>query len=243
MTTWLSLNIGNSRLHWAEFADDRLERTWHTPHLTAAEMQPLIQQLGQTELWIASVVPAQAQLWQFYAAAHLMALDQIPLRGLYPTLGLDRALALWGAVATIGAPVLVIDGGTALTMTGARDDRTLVGGAILPGLRLQFQALGQGTAALPMLPAAAALPPRWAIDTPSAMASGILYTVLAGMRSFVQDWWQQFPGSAVVLTGGDGDRLHRLLLQQFPELESRVKLDPDLIVWGCRSVRQQVRSH
>jgi type III pantothenate kinase len=166
-----------------------------------------------------------------------MALDQIPLRGLYPTLGLDRALALWGAVETIGAPVLVIDGGTALTVTGVGGDRALVGGAILPGLRLQFQALGQGTAALPVLPATAALPQRWAIDTPRAIASGILYTVLAGMRSFVQDWWQQFPGSAVVLTGGDGDRLHPLLLQQFPELSPGVKLDPHLMFWGCRSVR------
>ena len=238
MSAWLGLNIGNSRLHWARFGDDRLEQTWHTPHLAEAEVQQMIQQLGGTELWIASVVPAQTQLWQQYSSAHLLQLDQIPLRGLYSTMGIDRAFALWGAVTTIGFPVLVIDAGTALTFTGVDGDRSLVGGAILPGLRLQFQALGQGTAALPALPADSALPPRWAINTPDAIASGILHTVLAGVRSFILDWRRQFPDSPVVLTGGDGDRLHQLLMQEFLELGTEIKTDPHLIFWGCRAVRQ-----
>ena len=238
-SSWLGLNIGNSRLHWAKFAGDRLEQTWHTPHLTAPEVQQMIPQLKGTELWIASVVSEQTQLWQQHGSTHLLQLDQIPLQGLYPTLGIDRALALWGAVVTIGGPVLVIDGGTALTLTGVDGDRSLVGGAILPGLRLQFQMLSQATAALPALATGAALRSRWAIDTPSAIASGILHTVLAGVRSFIQDWQRQFPGSAVVLTGGDGDRLHQLLIQQFPELEPEMKIDPHLIFWGCRAVQEQ----
>jgi type III pantothenate kinase len=240
--TWLSLAIGNSRLHWAEFVDDRLQRTWHTAHLSTAEVQQHIQEFEERssppELWIASVVPTQNQ-WQSYSRAHLLQREQVPLEGMYPTLGIDRALALWGAITTISSPILVIDAGTALTFTGADGKHTLVGGAILPGLWLQFKALGQGTAALPALPADSPLPPRWARNTPDAIASGILHTVLAGVRSFIADWQQQFPGGAVVLTGGDGDRLHQLLTQQFPEL-GEVKIDPHLIFWGCRAVREQI---
>lgn len=250
LSAWFGLNIGNSRLHWAKFVDDRLAQTWHTAHFSPEQVRQWITDPDpeRSELWIASVVPAQAQLWQHLPQARLLQLDQVPLRSLYPTLGIDRALALWGAVTTIGTPVLVIDAGTALTLTGADRDRALVGGAILPGLRLQFQALGQGTAGLPTLSADtlsadALLPPRWGRTTPEAIASGILHTVLAGLRSFIADWRQQFPGSAVVLTGGDGDRLHALLMQQFPELGTELgnglKTDPHLIFWGCRAVRQQ----
>ena len=38
---------------------------------------------------------------------------------MYPTLGIDRALALYSAGSTFRFPVLVIDAGTALRFTGA----------------------------------------------------------------------------------------------------------------------------
>ena len=87
---------------------------------------------------LASVVPSQTALWQIYPNVHIINLDQIPLQGVYPTLGIDRALALWGAGKTWGFPMLVIDAGTAMTFTGADANQCLVGGAILPGLGLQF---------------------------------------------------------------------------------------------------------
>ncbi|HEY9649108.1 MAG TPA: pantothenate kinase, partial [Coleofasciculaceae cyanobacterium] len=131
----------------------------------------------QLPLYLASVVPAQTTLWQTCPTARVITLEQLPLQGLYPTLGIDRALAVLGAGETLGYPVLVIDAGTALTFTGADAHRQLIGGAILPGLRLQFQALAQGTAALPTVQLPTQLPPRWANQTSSAIESGIIYTV------------------------------------------------------------------
>jgi len=258
---WLALAIGNSRLHWAQFGGDRLEFAWDTPHLSATAVRSLIasqfnfqgEQLGdrpkfdhRPPLWIASVVPEQTHHWHIDPEAIFLTADQIPLHDLYPTLGIDRALAAWGAVVILSSPVLVIDAGTALTFTGIDDTHHLVGGAILPGLRLQFQSLKQSTAALPAVPLPSAsatnpdvfsLPSRWALATPEAIASGILHTVLAGLRDFIQAWWQQFPGSAVVLTGGDGDRLHRYLQQQSPVLATNLTVNPHLIFEGMRAVR------
>ncbi|MGI0488134.1 pantothenate kinase, partial [Pantanalinema rosaneae CENA516] len=192
-----------------------------------------------SDLWIASVVPRQTQLWQGYPQAQFMTLDQIPLAGIYPTLGIDRALAVWGAIATIGSPVLVIDAGTALTLTGANAQQRLIGGAILPGLQLQFQSLGQSTAALPVVDwqDAIVLPSRWATSTPEAIASGILHTVLAGLQNFINIWWEEFPATPVVFTGGDGDRLYRYLLTQMPDWAAKLTVDPNLIFWGMRAVR------
>lgn len=265
---WTALVIGNSRLHWAQFSGDKLQQTWNTPHLSkdvvdqliehrlnfaAAALTHLVDQpllavhLESPELWIASVVPEQTQHWQRYPFAQVVTLEQVPLQGMYPTFGLDRALAVWGAIATVGSPVLVVDAGTALTFTGANEHHQLVGGAILPGLRLQFQALDQSTAALPHVQPSTTepLPPRWAMNTVDAIASGVIYTVLAGLHAFIQDWWRQFPESAVVLTGGDGDRLHHYLqqIEADPErfqanLTSRVLVDPSLAFWGMRAIRE-----
>jgi type III pantothenate kinase len=257
---WLALSIGNSRLHWAAFSGNDLQETWDTPHLSAVDVQhliatqfvesstasfsPLSDSGTLISLWIASVVPQQGQLWQEYAAAHFITLKQVPLAGLYPTLGIDRALAILGAIAIMGSPVLVIDAGTALTFTGA-DGKQLLGGAILPGLGLQFQSLQQSTAALPnafpydepeqLVPQG--LPPRWATNTTEAIASGIIYTLLAGLQAFVNDWWQQFPTSPVLLTGGDRDRLYAYLTAAMPVLAGKLTVEPPLIFWGMRSVR------
>ncbi|MEX0270929.1 pantothenate kinase [Leptolyngbyaceae cyanobacterium UHCC 1019] len=235
---WTALVIGNSRLHWAEFSGDRLRKTWDTPHAN----QDQTEFLQNRELWIASVVPLQNQLWQAHPRAHFISLEQVPLKGMYPTFGIDRALALWGAIQTIGCPVLVIDAGTALTLTGASGDR-LIGGAILPGLKLQFQSLNQGTAALPssLFPLPSSLPPRWALTTEAAIASGILHTVVAGLHSFIHDWRQTYPTSAVVLTGGDSDRIHAYLQVLHPDLADSVKLNPHLAFSGIQAIRQNSR--
>jgi type III pantothenate kinase len=168
-----------------------------------------------------------------------ITLSQIPLPNIYPTMGIDRALAVWGAAQTYGLPILTIDAGTALTFTGATcspHHSTLIGGAILPGLRLQFQMLGRKTAALPEVQLPDSLPLRWSLDTPGAIASGVLYTVLAGIRDFIRDWWERFPDSRIVLTGGDAAWLRDGLQQQCPDLAARIVMDEHLIFWGMRSL-------
>jgi type III pantothenate kinase len=70
----------------------------------------------QTSVITTAVVPLQG-------AACCSALTQAKLilsrfQGLYSTMGCDRALAAYGAGEKYGYPTLVIDGGTALTLTG-----------------------------------------------------------------------------------------------------------------------------
>lgn len=239
---WMALAIGNSRLHWASFVGETLQTTWHTPHLSElSELEEPKDALNpEVPIVMASVVPEQSQRWLLRPNVQLLSLDDIPLQGVYPTLGVDRALAAWGAIQTVGSPVLVIDAGTALTFTGIDCQQMLVGGAILPGLRLQFEGLGRKTAALPLVSltveTAASLPLRWARQTEAAIASGILYTVLAGIQSFIADWQQQFPESAVVITGGDGDHLYYLLKQAYPQLADCLTLAPHLIFQGMATL-------
>ncbi|BAU65622.1 putative transcriptional activator, Baf family [Stanieria sp. NIES-3757] len=242
---WIALAIGNSRLHWAWFRGEALQLAWDSQHLTQPirgrkippEVLPVSSvsvNLSQLPLCIASVVPEQTLLWQDTSQVQIITLSNIPLTNLYSSLGIDRALAVWGAGDTYGFPCLVIDAGTALTFTGVDGNHSLVGGAILPGLRLQFQALGQHTAALPKVELTPILPPRWALDTTTAIESGIIHTILAGIVNFMTDWWQQFPDTPVIFTGGDAHYLFKNLQIIIPEIGSKTKLEPHLLFWGLR---------
>ena len=126
---------------------------------------------------------------------------------------------------------------SALTITGIDDHRRLIGGAILPGLRLQLCSLASGTAALPAIELPQQLPPRWSNHTSGAISSGILHTVSAGIRDFIRDWQHLYPDSQIVFTGGDGELLIRYLQTDFSvDLISRSKLDRQLLFHGLATV-------
>lgn len=226
--TWLALMIGNSRLHWAEFSGEQQLKTWHSTHGIFPESVP------PNPLYFASVVPAQTRLLlNHFPQAQAITLKDIPLKNLYPTLGIDRALAVWGAGEKYGFPCLVIDGGTALTFSAAAGDRRFMGGAILPGIGLQFRTLSKGTAELPKVNFPETLPTRWAMDTEGAIASGILHTVLAGIKDFIQAWQREYPQAAIALTGGDGAWLKQNLQQH----NFSLFYEPNLIFLALQSIK------
>lgn len=225
---WLALVIGNSRLHWARFNEGLLIDSWDSGYDYKIKNPDL-------PLYIASVVPGQTGVWLSYPNCKIIALHDIPLKGIYLTLGLDRALAALGAMNVYGCPHLVIDAGTALTFTGVDRDRALIGGAILPGLGLQIQSLAQKTAELPRIILPSNLPTRWAHNTPEAIASGIVYTVLAGINNFITDWQQKYPDSKLILTGGDGE-----LLLNYLQLPTEIIFDRRLIFWGMKEVVKEI---
>ena len=249
MNNWLGLLIGNSRLHWAWFVDSVLKSAWDTPHLleeinSATSLrkifshQELITDTKSIPIYLASVVPSQTALWLNYPQLRQITLKDIPLLNTYATLGIDRALAVYGAGETAGYPCLVIDGGTALTFTGVDRNQALIGGAILPGLRSQSHALARQTAALPKVSLASDLPPRWALDTENAITSGIIYTITAGIYSYIKDWLDNFPDSVIVLTGGDSQLIFQYLLFLYPKIAQLILVENNLVFWAMRSLKK-----
>jgi type III pantothenate kinase len=248
---WLALSIGNSRYHWAWFLDGKLQSSWDTAYfpiemLSQLEILPIDLQhqlatdrinITRLPIYLASVVPSQTAIWQQMDRVKQLSLADIPLLDLYPSLGIDRALAIYGAGEKYGYPALVVDGGTALTFTGVDDRYNLIGGAILPGLRLQFRSLSTGTAALPELELPATLPPRWSNNTSDAVSSGILSTITSGIKDFILDWDRLFPNSSILFTGGDGEILVSYMQSILPKsLTCRVSVDRLLLFDGIAKV-------
>jgi len=256
MSDWLGLVIGNSRLHWAWFVNDVLESVWDTDHLSTAidspgallkifppQYQQLVCKKIQEKsifLCLASVVPKQTLIWRNYPTKKVLALADLPLKGIYPSLGIDRALAVCGAGKKYGYPCLVIDAGTALTLTGVDRQETLIGGAILPGLGLQLKSLHQKTAALPQVALADDLPTRWALSTEEAISSGIVYTLTAGIYGYIEDWLTQYPDSSIIFTGGDSQIIVQHFNSLYPRISELIVIDQKLIFWGLKIAKENL---
>ncbi len=254
---WLALVAGNSRFHWGMGDRQTLISRWDTPPLSGSDLGKIIVELCQGRLsallnpppslhlslktkinfTVASVLPELNSVWQAHPHIRVLELADLPVQGTYPTFGIDRGLGIVGAGERWGWPILVIDGGTALTFTGADGDRHLVGGAILPGLGLQTRILAEKTGALPLITCSQSLPPRWSLNTAEAITSGILYTMLAGIHGFIQDWHRQYPDSPIIFTGGDGEILYTLICQTSPQTEFYLRLEPDAIFLGIMALQ------
>jgi type III pantothenate kinase len=98
--------------------------------------------------------------------------------------------------------------------------------------------LGENTGQLPLLKKGEILnlPPRFALETKTAILSGVIYTLLAGIQDFIDHWLSLFPHSYIAVTGGDGTLLTDLLAQLSSSLGKRLITDQNLIFWGIEEV-------
>ncbi|HEX7588148.1 MAG TPA: type III pantothenate kinase [Anaerolineae bacterium] len=252
----LVVKIGNSNITVGVFEDSTLLATWraHTEtEKTADEYSILLDDfftslpLSQSavgEGWkgmaLVSVVPPLTATFQELCRRHLeiepltvgpRVKTGMPIR--YDdvrSLGADRLVAAVAARAQYGAPVLVIDFGTATTFNVVNRAGDYVGGAIAPGLNLAAEALHKSTAQLPYVDLA--IPPHViATNTVHAMQSGILLGyvgMVEGMVARMRDELGE-PAMPVIATGG----LARLLA---PETRVIQAVEPDLILYGLRLI-------
>ena len=133
--------------------------------------------------------------------------------------------------------VIVVDCGTATTVTALTRTGRIAGGAILPGLALWSEMLAARTAQLPeVLPVRRPAPlGRSPLE---AIASGLFHGHAGAIRELVQVVARDAFGKApavVVGTGGNAPRFAREKL--FTELS------PDLILIGLRAFAARTTSH
>ncbi len=206
------LLIGNSRWHWGWPGPDGVAVRHSAP--PAAGTEP-----WEALLAWAAVGPVPAGL--ALPPQRRLALAAVPLAGAPPWLGIDRALTGWQAWRLCGAPVLVADAGTVLSLTRVDGTGAFAGGRLLAGAALQWRAMAAGTAALPALPGATPAvagdpageegplpePEAWPAATAAAMASGVRFALAAAVAEALADAVAMEPACQLLLTGGDGPAL------------------------------------
>ena len=139
--------------------------------------------------------------------------------------GADLVVGAVAGLALAEPPMILVDMGTATTMTVLDEKGRFLGGAIIPGLRLSMDALSQGTSLLP----------RVALDAPdkcvgsntvACMQSGAIFGTAAMLDGMIRRMEKELGQSATVIaTGGLAGRV-------IPYCEKEIRYEPDLLLKG-----------
>ncbi len=163
----------------------------------------------------ASVVPSRDAKWKksahvrglrFHQVTHRDFADSPLLKIDYPTpetIGADRLADAAGALSRYGAPVLVMDFGTALTAAVVTAGGVWRGGVIAPGFPLMRDYLFERTAKLPRMELGRGRAPKIGRSTEEAMRFGALVGYRGMVREIVTQLRANFRTDfALVATGG-----------------------------------------
>jgi len=146
-----------------------------------------------------------------------------------PELGPDRLANAVAALAGYGAPVIVLDFATALTLDLVDGEGRYQGTYIAPGIEVAAAALAERTARLGPVVLGA---PRRAIgaDTESGLRSGLVYGYVGLIEGLLEAAQDALDGRAAVVATGDLAAAEPLLA----ELAVRPQADPWLTARGLR---------
>jgi len=215
----ICLLIGNSRWHWATRTDAGWRFDHTAPDPCRLDRLPL-------DRWAAvGPVPDHGAL----TGPKQLGLPHVPLQGMPPWLGVDRALAGWAAwraaaPLSSGAGVIVADAGTVLSLTRVTADGGFAGGQLAAGLRLQLKAMAAGTRDLPQSDGCDPWPEEvFPQDTLAAMQQGCLQALLGLLLEAQRHC--QWP---LWLCGGDAP----LLVNALEQRGIAVVHAPDLVMQG-----------
>lgn len=144
-------------------------------------------------------------------------------------LGANMAVTAVGALTSYKPPLIIIDMGSATTITALAADGSFLGGSIMPGLQLSLNALVAGTSQLPRIDASS---PRQAIgrNTVDSMKSGVIYGEAARFDGLIERFEQEMGTSARVIATGVSAR------EIIPHCRHKIGFDPNLRILGLADI-------
>ena len=148
------------------------------------------------------------------------------------TMGSDLVVGAAAALAIHDPPLIIIDMGTATTMTVIDREARVLGGAIIPGVGISLEALANGTSQLPHISLDA---PKKCIstDTVEAMRSGSVYGTAAMLDGMIERMEAELgEPAAVIATGGLGGCI-------IPYCRREITYDKNLLLNGLWALYQK----
>ncbi len=240
----LLVDLGNSRLKWAEYGVN----LWRTGAVSLDAEKDFVSLLEQT--W-GKITPPQRVIvcsvsnlerlqaleqwarvrWKITAHIVRPQTEQLGVKNLYrrpEQLGADRWAALIGAHGLTSTAACVVDAGTAVTVEALSASGEFLGGAIFPGLRLLRESLARGTEAIPAVVGNASH--CLARSTEDGVAAGTLFGLAGAVERLLEEYRRELGGTVeVFLTGGDAPQLAA-------QLRVKVTLIPDLVLKGLARI-------
>lgn len=220
--------VGNTRTH---LAVPRETGGWQVTRYATQEA-PRSHPMSGCPTGIVSVVPEASQrlleAWQGERTIMLTAANApLPIAYEPPTsMGADRIANAIAAYSRYGRAALVVDLGTATSLTAVAADGTILGGAIAPGLDTSHAALVERTAQLPPVPLEDPGVP-WGRNTVESIQLGLVAGHVGLVRHLVSRMRDALGSETPVALTGGGARVLAPLLADYDHV-------PDLTLEGGR---------
>ncbi|MBI5232072.1 MAG: type III pantothenate kinase [Coriobacteriales bacterium] len=249
----LAVDVGNTQTVLGLIEGGELAGHWriHTnTDLTDDELRVKVdgllaldgRELGDVDrVIVSSVVPSLTESWTTLAQAATGRAPMLVGPGLKTGIairydnpaevGADRIVNAVAAVRDLGAPVIVVDFGTATTVDVVDAAGTYIGGMIAPGLETSADALFSKAARLAKVDLEA--PPKAiGTNTRASIQAGLILGAAAQVDGLVRKAWDELGGSTpVVATGGLAPRMA-------PFCETVTAVDPDLTLKGLLLIHE-----
>lgn len=182
----LAIDIGNTNISFGIFKGKRLIKRFNvfTDKYSIWNLRKSLVQISIDDGIICSVVPKVSRILKhdlrglLHKNPYVLGEDvKVPIRNLYRKprqVGPDRLVNAYVGIILYGAPLIIVDFGTAITFDVISKNKEYQGGLILPGFEISLDALARQTALLPKIKLNK---PKEFIgrDTKSSMLSGIIY--------------------------------------------------------------------
>jgi len=249
----LTIDIGNSRIKWAQYEGDSVIAHGVFGYDKSNLMDTLLQAelpLAGQAVWLSNVageevaslvsraLEQQGCLGYQFAASRAQQCGVKNGYRLPQQLGVDRWLAMLAAFhlprRAHDQPLCVIDCGTALTLDVLDASGQHLGGYIAPGLLSLQGALVEKTADIDIEPAQPAAVKVPADNTADAVVHGCAQLLLGGIRQLLADCLPAAARPCIVLTGGDAQWVKAGL-----GLSTETVFEPLLVNQGLRLVASE----
>lgn len=229
----LAFDIGNTNIVIGMFQEDTLLNHWRITsdrQKTYDEYGLLLEQLFQScglkrsdvdDVIISSVVPNLTDVFRTVCERYFQIVPLVVGNGLKTgmsirydnpkEIGADRIVNAVAAIEQYGAPLIILDFGTATTFCVVNEKKEYLGGAIAPGIGISLNALVEKTAQLPKVEMTV---PDKVIGktTVNAIQSGLLYGycgLVDGMvKRITAELGCKQEDVTVVATGGLAEVIH-----------------------------------
>lgn len=146
-------------------------------------------------------------------------------------LGADLLVGCVSAYQKYGGPAIVIDMGTATTLFVVNGQKEIIGGIILPGLKISFATLFEKTSKLEEVRLTV---PKNVVgrDTITCIQSGMIHGTSSMIDGLIEKIKAEIGPAKVILTGGIGGIIK-------PHLKNEVYFEPDLLLDGLNIIHKK----
>ena len=211
----LAIDVGNTNINLGLFKAGKLIKRYNVPTkgYSIAMVKRGLSGHKVDAAVICSVVPAVTRALagdlkrSLKFSAYIIGKDiKVPVKNLYrkpEQVGLDRLVNAYAGIKLYGAPLVVVDFGTAITFDVISRRKEYLGGMILPGLGISLEALNERTALLPKIKLEE---PEEFIgkDTRNSMLSGLFYGFASLTTALSKSIKKKIgKGAKVIGTGGN----------------------------------------